>query len=101
MSIKEFVANLSMDQLNFCAEQVDARLRTLKEGEKVCLWCVSVDGMYRFTSPNSQEALEWLQSFASHRIAAAKMDRIRVDPMWVYPSEVAGWLEVNDKPEDV
>jgi len=101
MSIKEFLANLSMDQLNFCAEQVEARLRALKEGEKVRLWCVSVDGMYRFTSPNPQESMEWLQVFASHRIASTKMDRISVDPMWVYPSEVAGWMEVNEKPEDV
>ena len=101
MSIKEFVANLSMDQLNFCAEQVEARLRTLKEGEKVRLWCVSVDGMYCFTSPNTQEVLEWLQSFVAHRIASAKMDRISVTPMWVYPSEVAGWMEVNEKPEAV
>lgn len=30
MSIKEFVANLDLDQLSHCAEEVETRLRTLK-----------------------------------------------------------------------
>lgn len=101
MSIKEFVANLDLDQLAHCAEEVETRLRTLKEGEKVRLWQVDVDRVICFSSPEPQEAMEWLQSFLSHRIASGKLDRISVHPFSVYPSEVAGWMEVNDKPEDV
>ena len=101
MSIKEFVANLSMDQLNFCADEVETRLRLLKEGEKVRLWLADVDRVIRFASLDPQEVMEWLQSFLSHRSASGKLDRISVYQMSVYPSEVAGWVEVNEKPEDV
>lgn len=102
MSIKEFVANLSMDQLAFCAEEAETRLRTLQEGEKVRLWIVAVDNVNRFASPEQLEALEWLKSFICHRLASGKLDRIAVHQMSVYPSEVNEWREVNnDKPEDV
>lgn len=101
MSIKEFVANLDLDQLSRCAEEVETRLRLLKEGEKVRLWQVDVDRVICFSSPHPQEVMEWLQCFISHRIASGKLDRINVHPVLVYPSEVAGWIEVNDKPEEV
>ncbi|TDS82613.1 hypothetical protein [Comamonas sp. JUb58] len=101
MSIKEFVANLDLDQLSHCAEEVETRLRTLKEGEKVRLWHVDVERTFCFASPEPKEVIEWLQSFLAHRHASGELDRINVYPMSAYPCEVAGWVKGNEKPEDV
>lgn len=101
MSIKDFVATLNMDQLAFCAREVDSRLRHLKEGEKVQIWIVTVDLANRFASTDHQDVLRWLQAFLAKRIESGKLEEFSVQEMYVYPSEVESWREINEKPEDV
>lgn len=100
MSIKDFVADLSTDQLDFCADEVARRLRKLKEGEKVQLWVVRVDGLNRFATTSTQSAYEWIARFCSARIARGEFAEFSLDTMFEFPSQVESWTnEINDKPE--
>ena len=99
MSIAEYVQSLELSQLEFCAERVEARLKTLKDGERVKLWVVSVDGMYAFATTSPVDAYLWLAEFSKIRAESKQFDRVTLDWMYEYPSQVAGWIEnINDKP---
>lgn len=109
----KYMSDMDRDDLELCIRVAKERLERLNEAERVEVWRVVVDGVYRHTATTATDAMAWLARLSAAYLKSppaddsGPLDRgdrlpLSIEHSRVYPDQLKEMLESNgDKPEDI
>lgn len=100
ISTPDFIAGLNLDQLDRCVELANARIKKLKEGDKVEVFVVG-DFCNYFATTVRKEALLWISEVAAYCANEdLPCDELSMQSHFMWESEANDYLKsLNSKPD--